>query len=675
MNKESPMERDAWTPSDSSQLYRVNQWGGGLFEIDGNGELLVHRGKHIADESSPPSPPWNLPQIVRDCAQRGASAPLLIRFTPIISHRLAELNRAFGQAIGEFGFNGHYQCVYPVKVNQHREVIDAFVAAARVHGGGLEAGSKAELLAVVSIADNGMPILCNGFKDATVIEMALRAIQIGRNVTIIIENPQDIDLILRAMQNIPVRPQLGLRVKLAARSAGRWQGSVGAKSKFGLNSRELETVLETLRQHDLIENCRLLHFHPGSQVNNIRNIKACIIEATRIYANLLRRGIPINTMDVGGGLAVDYTGNKNTAPSSMNYSLQEYANDVVYYMSMVCDQEQVIHPNIISESGRALVAHHSVLVVPVISSTSLDDEPAITRINDNETSLPLLELRDIIQAWDDDNVQESFHDAQQAIEMAYQLFINGHLTLSQRACAENMFSHICYLVRDKLNRSELVPSGLSGELRNLYADTYLANFSVFQSLPDHWALEHLFPIMPIHRLDERPTCSAVIGDITCDSDGVISCYLSGGVSNKSLPLHPYRAGEPYWLGIFLIGAYQEALSDDHNLFGKFHVVTVGDTVDGQASLTITAGSNLRDVLEHVHHDCRELLRQLDEDSRQAVDTGLLSPQSFAENSRFFRSCFSDYTYLADGRTGKSPPHQPHANASIGPRPARREVAK
>ncbi len=643
-----------WSLVESAKLYKIRRWGKRHFTISPRGTVVV---RSDCDKNLE----WDLTEVVKECEERDISAPMLIRFTPIIHSRVQKLHGVFGKAMQEFGYKGRYQSIYPIKVNQHQEVIEAYLQAAKPFGGGLEAGSRAELLAVIAMADNEMPVLCNGFKDAAIIEMAMRATQIGRKVTIIIDKPQDAGLIIDASRRLGIRPRIGIRVKLAARSAGRWKGSLGSESKFGLTSIELAIAIHQLQAAGLQDCIHLLHFHPGSQVNSIRNIKSCVVEATRIYADLHHRGIPLDTIDVGGGLAVDYTGDKSSQASSMNYTTQEYANDIVYYMKQICDREEAPHPNIFSESGRAMVAHHSVLVVPVISTWSpasrLEDEElynevvTVPPVADGELEpLPLIELKQILGELNVNNASESFHDAQQAIEMAHQLFINGHMTLQQRTFAEDIFSRICFRIEDLLDDLSFIPSDLKG-LRNQFADTYLANFSVFQALPDHWAIDQLFPVMPIHRLDECPDQVGVIGDITCDSDGKIACYIGDNRPARAMDLHKHTPGEPYWLGIFLIGAYQEALSDDHNLFGKFHVVTVDDSPNWKLGLKIVSGSDVKEVLEHVHHDVRQMVSQVESVARLATSAGLVTMAQAQKTINFFKSSINEYTYLLGGPNG------------------------
>ncbi len=654
----------SWSINDSAKLYKIRRWGKRHFAIGPLGTVVVK-----GDDAN--GRQWDLAEIVEECESRGISAPILCRFTPVIHSRVRKLHGVFAKAIGEYNYTGKYQSIYPIKVNQHREVIDAYLGAASEFGGGLEAGSRAELLAVIAMADNEMPVLCNGFKDAAIIEMAMRATQIGRRVTIIIDKPQDVPLIIEAAASLNIRPLLGIRVKLAARSAGRWKGSVGNESKFGLTSVELAIAIQKLHDAGLHDSLHLLHFHPGSQVNSIRNIKSCVVEATRIYAELVHRGVPLDTIDVGGGLAIDYTGDKNSQASSMNYTTQEYANDIVYYMKQICDREEVPHPNIYSESGRAMVAHHSVLVVPVISTWSpasrYDDEDLVESVVNEPVleegelePLPLIELRQILAEVNENNASEAFHDAQQAIEMAQQLFINGHMALDQRTFAEDLFSRVCLRIQSMLDELSFVPDDLK-TLKNLFAETYLANFSVFQALPDHWAIDQLFPIMPIHRLDECPDRVGIIGDITCDSDGRIACYLGDNRPARSMALHKHFPGQKYWLGIFLIGAYQEALSDDHNLFGKFHVVTIDDSRDWRIGLKTAIGSDLREVLEHVHHDVRQMMEQVESVARHATSAGRVTLEQAQQTINFFKSSINDYTYLL----GSHPQNQAVATSSAG----------
>jgi arginine decarboxylase len=632
-------ELNHWSIEDSTDLYNIHEWGCGFYGVDGRGDLY-------ANLNGQPERQVRIMDVVEKVQAEGLDAPLLIRFPEIISQRTKQINEAFRRAIQEFEFKGTYRCLYPAKVNQHHEVIESVIRAGQPYGGGVEAGSKAELLSLLGMTDNNMPILCNGFKDQRIVEVAMRAIQLGRNLTIVIEKPNDLELILNCAERLDVCPTLGVRVKLAARTGGHWQASGGAKSKFGLNVSQLRQVIRTLKDRDWLDALTLLHFHPGSQISNVRKIKASLIEAARIYADLYKSGVPLKTIDVGGGLAVDYTGEQNQDPSSMNYTLQEYANDVVYYIQQVCDQMQVPHPNIYSESGRALTAHHSMLVVPIVETTPDTYVEKFESIDQAVCqSSPLLAgLNDIYRSLNQQNLVESYHDTQTAIETVWQMFSHGSLHLDQRICAEQLVWAICGRIQEMLAKLDFVPR----ELENLHhqlADTYLANFSLFQALPDSWALNQIFPVVPIHRLDERPDRRGVLADITCDSDGQISCFIGGAGPNKSLPLHSSN-GQPYYLGIFLVGAYQEALSDDHNLMGKFHVVSVGRN-DQSNRIEIMHGSTVREVLEHVNYNMNHLRESVESSVREALADRRIDRNQSREILAFFDVVVEDYTYLSE----------------------------
>ena len=619
-----------WTQDDSCDLYNIDRWGCGYFEIDEAGFLNAKSQAFSGND-------FKILDAVEFARRQGFNAPFIVRFPDIIHDRIRQIHSSFAAAISEFEYGGHYGCFFPAKVNQHHEVVASVIEAVKEHGGGVEAGTKAELLAMLLMTDNSVPILCNGYKDKTIIELAFRAMQLGRAITIIIEKPNEVDVIAKFADQFGICPTLGVRVKLAARSGGRWNASGGSKSKFGLTIPQLQQVVAQIREFGLVQHLQLLHFHPGSQVSNIRKIKNSLTEATRIYAELYQAEVPLKTIDVGGGLAVDYTGSRTNSPSSRNYSLQEYANDVVYYIQQVCAQASVPEPDIISESGRWVSAHHSMIVIPVIDSVSgIENDATIdTTICD---SVPFLaEMKEIYESDQLENLSECFHDTQVAIENVWQMFSHGTLSLEQRTSAEQMAANIYRRIAGKLDDLEFVPPELD-ELRHYLAETYVANFSLFQALPDSWALDQLFPIVPLHRLTERPTVRAVIGDITCDSDGTISCFVGSSNAGKSLPLHELTT-EPYYLGIFLIGAYQEALSDDHNLLGDFHVLNVAR--DGE--VTIRQGATTMDVLAHVHHAPETILQTIEQCMSCSPN---LPDQTREEICRMLQSVVHSYTYLS-----------------------------
>ena len=644
-------QKKTWSVEDAVELYGLKRWGLGYFGVDADGFVMVcpHRG-----ESSQSVRIWD---IVQQAQANGLVAPLLIRFPELIRQRSREIHAAFNHAIEGFGYRGSYRCFYPIKVNQHCEVVNAAMQAVLASGGGLETGSKAELLAAITTTPTDVPVLCNGFKDKHVIEMAVRASQLGRSITVIIEKSSEIELLLETVQRLKVRPKIGIRVKLAARTGGHWQSSGGAKSKFGLTIPQLNAAIDRLVHHDLIDCLQLLHFHPGSQITNVREIKSSLIEIARIYAGLVQQGVPLQTIDVGGGLAVDYTGLQNKDPSSMNYTLAEYANDVVHYIKTVCDESAVPHPDIISESGRALVAHHSMLVVSVIGTSHIDTETSFEfDVEEIRDVAPLRELKEIHDSLNINNLAEDFHDAQTAVELALTLFSAGVLTLKQRALAERLGWSICNRINEQLDRLEFIPRELQ-ELKHQLADTYFGNFSVFQALPDSWALQHVFPVVPIHRLEQRPNRHGILSDITCDSDGSISCYIATGSEQKSLPLHSCdgQEGEPYRLGIFLVGAYQEALADEHNLLGKFNIVNC----HGPNQFDFVTGSTLLDVLQQVNHSPNKMADQLSRAISASVKSGAIDVKTGQDILHFFDVVKNRYTYL-DQPEPKSPPPKPHA---------------
>ena len=651
--------QSAWSINAARNLYRTWQWGSGFFSVNNNGRISVH-------PEGDKNKSWDLYDLVQSVTETNAMPPILMRFPGIISTRVRDLNNAFKKAIDEFHYDGRYVGVYPVKVNQFHSVVQTVLDASRPFGGGLEAGSKAELFAVVAMTDENTPILCNGYKDNDYLEMALHACSLGRNVTIVVEKLDEAPRLIAASKKLGVVPRIGLRAKLASRVRGHWQGSGGARSKFGLNTTELLQAADWFAEAGMQNSIDLLHFHAGSQINNVRAIKAALIEATQIYCGLVKHGIPLTKLDVGGGLAVDYTGDRNTQKSSMNYSLQEYANDVVYYVRTVCDQNDIEHPTLLSESGRALVAHHSVLIVPIMSaeSTIETDEPLETYRKAKEQSGsdifapdPLHELTEILGDINPARLAECYHDADQAIETTYQLFANGIISLQQRALGERLYRQVCAKIQRCLDDVDFVPDELSN-IRQLLAQTYHANFSLFQSLPDSWAIGNLFPVAPIHRLDEPPGKRCTLADITCDSDGCIDSFASSQGEEKSIRLHAIEPGQPYWIGIFLVGAYQEVLGDNHNLFGKVNTVIVRQSKDSMdPEFSIRRGSSIRQVLSDVHHDVDEMKENIYSQIHAAQQHDRMDQDQVNRAQLFFDQYVSGYTYLSSGQSGASHQHK------------------
>ena len=637
-NEAAPVREpaDRWSIAEAAELYDVASWGKGYFSVGANGHVWVHPDKD-------PSRAIDLKELVDNLQLRGISLPILIRFGEILKHRLGEIYQAFQNAITEHNYKSTYCCVYPIKVNQQRQVVEEVFEYGRPYKFGLEAGSKPELLAVLAIADNDTPIVCNGFKDDEYIEMAMLAKKIGRQIIPVVEKYTELDLILKHSARIGVRPVIGLRIKLASRGSGRWKSSGGYRSKFGLTVTEALRALEQLKAHGMEDCLQLLHFHLGSQITNIRQIKGAVIEAARAYVEMRRAGAGLNYLDVGGGLGIDYDGSQTDFESSVNYTLQEYANDIVYHIQSVCDEAEVPHPIIVSESGRAVVAYHSVLVFNVLGVTGFGEEETLPEFND-EVEQPLLDLKDTLKGLSSKNLLESFHDAQQSLDSALNLFSLGYLPLQQRSWAESIYWVICRRIQKLAKELDESPEELEG-LNSLLSDTYFCNFSLFQSMPDSWAVKQLFPIMPIHRLGEEPFHHGILGDISCDSDGKVDQFIDRRDVKKTLPLHSFN-GEPYILASFLVGAYQEILGDLHNLFGDTNAVHV--QLDGNGAVVIDAlirGDTVREVLDYVQFKSTTLFEQFRRDVELAVREGRIGYEESGLLLRFYEDGLNGYTYL------------------------------
>jgi arginine decarboxylase len=630
---------EVFTVNDANELYEVDRWGKGYFSISPSGHVLVHPTKD-------PSKAIDLKDLTDHLMLRGIQLPVLIRFRDILRHRVGDIHNAFKSAITQHQYDGGYMCVYPIKVNQQRQVVEEVLDFGREYGFGLEAGSKPELLAVAAQAYNDTPIICNGFKDAEFIEMAMLAQKIGRTVIPVVEKYTELGLILKYAEKVGVRPKIGMRVKLASRGGGRWQGSGGYRSKFGLTVTEVIRGLEELRALGMEDCFKLLHFHLGSQIPNIRIVKGALNEAARIYTELVKAGAGLEYLDVGGGLGVDYDGSQTNFESSVNYTLEEYANDVVYHIQTVCDDAGVKHPTIVSESGRAIVAYHSVLIFNVLGVSAFGEEEIPASFPTDDTEQPLIDLLETYQNLTVRNALESYHDAQQALDMALNLFSGGYLPLDQRCKAENLYWAILTKLKKLVGQMEDVPEDLQS-LDDSMADTYFCNFSLFQSCPDSWAIKQLFPVMPIHRLNTPPTHHAVLGDITCDSDGKIDQFIDRRDVKRTLPLHTVN-GEPYYLGVFLVGAYQEILGDLHNLFGDTHAVHV--SLDDRGSVVLDAvikGDTVKEVLDYVEFSADELVRKLRNDVELAVRQGKITYEESGRLLEFYEDGLGGYTYLED----------------------------
>ena len=627
---------DRWSIAEAGELYDVSRWGKGYFSVGQNGHVWVHPDKD-------PNRALDLKELVDNLQLRGISLPILIRFGEILKHRLGEMHQAFQNAINDNNYKGGYCCVYPIKVNQQRQVVEEVFQYGRPYKFGLESGSKPELLAVLAIADNETPIICNGFKDDEYIEMVMLAKKIGRQIIPVVEKYTELDLILKHSARVGVRPVIGLRIKLASRGSGRWKSSGGYRSKFGLTVTEALRALDQLKSLGMEDCLQLLHFHLGSQITNIRQIKGAVIEAARAYVEMRRAGAGLNYLDVGGGLGIDYDGSQTDFESSVNYTLQEYANDVVYHIQSVCDEAEVPHPAIVSESGRAVAAYHSVLVFNVLGVTGFGDEETLPEFPE-DVEQPLIDLKDTLRGLSSKNLLESFHDAQQALDSALNLFSLGYLPLQQRSWAECIYWVICRRIQKLAKELDYFPEELEG-LDSLLSETYFCNFSLFQSMPDSWAVKQLFPIMPIHRLEQEPFHHGILGDISCDSDGKVDQFIDRRDVKKTLPLHPFN-GEPYFLGAFLVGAYQEILGDLHNLFGDTNAVHV--LLDANGAVTLDAvirGDTVRDVLDYVQFKSTELAEHFRRDVENAVREGRIGYEESGLLLRFYEDGLNGYTYL------------------------------
>ncbi len=630
---------DKWKIQDAIDNYGINNWGKGYFGVNKAGHVTVMPDKR-------PEAAVDLKDLVDQLQARGIQLPILLRFTDILRHRVGEIHDAFQNAIREFEFQGRYCCVYPIKVNQQRHVVEEILDFGRPFNFGLEAGSKPELLAVLALT-NGLetPIICNGFKDDEFIQMAMLARKIGKQIIPVVEKFTELEAIVRFAAEAKVRPAIGVRVKLASRGSGRWRSSAGYRSKFGLTLTEVLEALDYLKQRDMGDCLQLVHFHLGSQITNIRHVKSALTEAARVYVELVRVGAGLKYLDVGGGLGIDYDGSQTDFESSVNYTLQEYANDVVFRVKSVCDEAGVPHPTIISESGRAVVAYHSMLVFDVLGVSNFDRYQAPPDMPEDAPQ-QLSDLFAIHRDVSRKNCLESYHDAVQAVDEAMNMFNLGSLSIESRELAERLFWAVCGKLRKIVREMDYVPEELQG-LETMLSDTYFCNFSVFQSMPDSWAIDQLFPIMPIHRLDEPPTRRAVLGDITCDSDGKIDQFIDLRDVRNTLELHAFT-GQPYYLGAFLLGAYQEILGDLHNLFGDTNAVHVSLDEDGEVNLdTVIKGDTVREVLHYVQYSAEELTARMRKDVERAVRAGKISIDESRQLLRFYESGLEGYTYLEE----------------------------
>jgi arginine decarboxylase len=633
----TPNSLEPWSVKKSSSLYNVPGWSSGFFDINEAGRIRV-------TPKGPTGPSLDLYELVNDLVDRGLRAPLWIRFPDIVETRVRMLAECFNGAFGTFGYKGKYKGVYPIKVNQQRHLVEAMVKVGHETGLGLEAGSKPELLVALALLDNPDALLvCNGFKDKEYIETALLSTRLGRNILIVIDRYQELPLLLNIARQLDVKPRIGFRAKLENKGAGKWVDSSGPRSKFGLTALEMVEGFELLKKEGMIECLELLHFHIGSQISSIRPFKDSLQEACRVYADLCAMGANLKYLDVGGGLGVDYDGSKTNWENSMNYSEQEYANDVVSAIQSICEERELPHPDIITESGRALTAHHAVLVFNVLGTHEIlkPGNPPAPVEGDHEKVGELFEIYNKLSLR---NLIESYHDTIQAKEDSIKLFNLGYLTLKDRAAIDRIF----WAIIGKLHKMKKEVQDPPEELENLdkeLHDTYYCNFSVFQSAPDHWAVRQLFPVAPIHRLQEEPTRKATLVDLTCDSDGKMDRFIDVKDVKHALEVHPLEEGREYYLGVFLLGAYQEILGDMHNLFGDTDAVYVSIKDDDYDVDHIVEGDTVTQVLEYVEYFKPALMERM----RFAVENALKSKRMTIQEGRkflqFYEQGLDGYTYL------------------------------
>lgn len=659
-------EPHAWTVQDSAKTYGIHEWGNGYFGVNAEGHLVVMPERD-------PKRQIDLYEVVEGLREREIGTPVTVRFRDLLKHRLTEIREAFDNAIKEHAYTGTYSCIYPIKVNQQRPLCEEIRDIGRELGFGLEAGSKPELLAVLGLTENlqAMPIICNGFKDSEFIETVILATKLGRHIIPVVERFSDLELLIHHAKKYNVRPRIGLRAKPSSQGTGRWESSGGMRSKFGLTVTELIHAVDFAKQNGMADCLKMIHFHIGSQIGDIRKVKAAVNELAHIYCELKKLGAGLDTIDVGGGMGIDYDGSQSDSASSVNYGVAEYAADIVYRVKSVCDASDFPHPRIFSESGRAMVAHSSLLIIDVLGKTHFPSDADIPGVHalmngEGEKPQPVLELIDAYEALTQPrvNLVEVYHDAVQARDEAMSLFNLGYLSLPLRAATERLFWAVGRKVLAQASAKGELPDDLT-ELPQVLSDIYYVNFSIFQSMPDHWAIDQLFPIVPIHRLSEQPTRQAILADITCDSDGQVDKFIDKKtVSKATLELHelkyqsngvtlpgglPDGKPEPYYLAVALVGAYQEVLGDLHNLYGDTHVVHVSfDDSPGVGDWDldeVVEGDSVKEVLSYVQFDSEDLIKSMRRDVERAVKAGTMSVPEAQSLLKFYDVGMEGYTYL------------------------------
>jgi arginine decarboxylase len=630
---------ERWTVEKSSELYRVAEWSGGYFRVSENGDMLVQPSPKAADRAV------SIPEIVEGLKDRGLDMPVLLRIENILDAQISELNETFIAAMKDLGYNGNFMGAYPIKVNQQKQVIDAMVHYGAPYHHGLEAGSKAELIAAMGMmVDKQAPLICNGYKDEEFVDLALHAVKLGFRCILVVEMPSELPLIIERSRALGAKPVLGVRIKLAMQGGGHWAESGGERSIFGLNTTQLIHAVDLLQKEGMIDCLQMVHYHLGSQISNIREIRTAVGEACRVYTGLVKEGAAMQYIDLGGGLAVDYDGSQSNFLSSRNYTLNEYCTDIIEAVMTTLDEEEIPHPTIITETGRALVAYYSVLLFNVLDKTVFEPDSLPEELPEDGPSqlINMLESMDNLSIR---NLQETLNDAIYYRDEVRQLFNRGQITLRERSLAENLFWTILTRIHKTGKELKNAPAEIN-EIERLLSDIYYCNFSLFQSLPDSWAIDQLFPVMPIHRLNEKPTRNGIIADITCDCDGKIDRFVDRFGAKRFLPLHEMNDSEEYYLGVFLVGAYQETLGDLHNLLGDTNVVTVSLHQDGKYDFSgELEGDTVADILSYVEYDPKRLLMKFRKTAETAVKEGLITPLERKEVMQAYEAGLRGYTYF------------------------------
>ena len=628
-----------WNTDKATALYGVDAWSSDYFSIADDGDLHVH----LNDETSGEKATASLPKIIEGIRERGLDTPILLRFHDLLAERISQLNNAFNSAIQKTGYTGNYRGVYPIKVNQQQQVIDEITEFGKQYHYGLEAGSKPELLiALAHMHDPEAFIICNGYKDQEFIDLALQSLKMGLQTVLVIEMPSELDLILERSEALGIEPILGIRAKLSTCNNSHWSHSSGENSVFGLTTNQILNAVDVLKEKGKLHYLRLLHYHQGSQVPDIRAIRDAATEATRMYVELIREGAPMGLLDIGGGLGIDYDGSRSNSHSSRNYGIAEYAADIIDVTKTVCDEAGLAHPTIISESGRAISAYYSVLIFNIldVNSPAADASPNFVP---EKLHSHLVKLAEVENYLTEKNIQECYNDAHYFRSEILSLFRHGNVSLRERAYSNALFTRIMSKISELADNMDDVPEELAENPP--FLDVYYGNFSIFQSLPDAWAIDQLFPVMPIHRLNEKPTAKATLADITCDCDGRLDNFIINGEHQKHLPLHSLKDDEDYLVGVFLVGAYQETLGDLHNLLGDTNVVSIGINNGKVQYLRELAGDKISDVLSYVEYDPKNIVERFRQLAERSVEEGKITPAQRREFMNNFRENIEGYTYF------------------------------